>query len=175
MINPEPRYSLAMRALHWLVFLGALIAVAAIEVLDFFPKGSSARSTLFVIHQSAGLSVFVLMVLRLLARLSTHAPTPVPGPKLLQRTAGITHGILYLLMFAMPVLGVLALALGGKPVEVFGMTLPVFLTEHDALAHLAKDIHESGATFVYIFVGLHAAAALWHEFVMKDGVLRRML
>lgn len=115
------------------------------------------------------------MVLRLLARLSTHALTPVPGPKLLQRASEITHGILYLLMFAMPVLGVLALALGGEPVEVFGTTLPIFLTQHYALAHLAEDIHESGATFVYIVVGLHAAAALWHEFVMKDGVLRRML
>ncbi len=175
MMNLEPKYSLATRTLHWLVFLGALIAVAAIEVHDLFPKGSSARTTLFVIHQSAGLSVFVLMGLRLLARFSTHALAPVPGPKLLQRASDITHGILYLLMIAMPVLGVLALALGGKPVEVFGMTLPLAFAKHDALAPLAKEIHESGATFVYIFVGLHAAAALWHEFVMKDGVLSRML
>lgn len=175
MMNLEPKYSLAMRILHWLVFLGTLIAVAAIELQDFFPKGSSARTTLFVIHQSAGLSVFALMVLRLVARLSTHALAPFPGPKLLQRASKITHSILYLLMFAMPVLGVMALALGGKPVEAFGMTLPLVLANHDALAHLAKEIHETGATFVYIFVGLHAAAALWHEFVMRDGVLRRML
>ncbi|WER47706.1 cytochrome b/b6 domain-containing protein [Cupriavidus sp. WKF15] len=85
-----------------------------------------------------------------------------------------THGILYLLMFAMPVLGVLAVAWAGEPFEAFGMTWPLFLGQHDGFAHLAKYIHESGATLVYIFVGLHAAAALWHEFVMKGGVLRRM-
>lgn len=174
-MNAEPRYNLAMRTLHWLVFLAALIAVVAIEVHDFFPKGSLARTTLFSIHQSAGLCVFALMLLRLLARIATPVPEPVPGSKLLHRIAGLTHGILYLLMFAMPVLGVLALAWGGEPIDAFGMRLPLFLGKQDGFAHLAKDIHESGATLVYIFVGLHAAAALWHEFVKRDGVLRRML
>ncbi|SDP77923.1 cytochrome b561 [Ralstonia sp. 25mfcol4.1] len=173
-MNAEPRYTLAMRVLHWLVFLAALIAVAAIEILDVFPKGSLARAALFEIHQSAGLSVFALMLLRLLARLMTPVPSPVPGPNLLRRIGGLTHGILYLLMFVMPVLGVLAVAWSAEPIRAFGMTLPSFLAEHDKLAHLAGDVHESGATLVYIFVGLHATAALWHAFVMKDGVLRRM-
>uniref|UniRef100_UPI003F498030 cytochrome b n=1 Tax=Cupriavidus yeoncheonensis TaxID=1462994 RepID=UPI003F498030 len=174
-MNADLRYTFAMRTLHWLIFLLALFAVSAIEVHDLFPKGSLARTILFEIHQSAGLSVFALMVLRLLARLVTNIPPPVPGPRLLQRIAGLTHGILYLLMFAMPVLGVLAVAWAGEPIEAIGMTLPLFLGKNDGLALLAKDIHESGATLVYIFVGLHAAAALWHQFVMKDGVLRRML
>ena len=86
-----------------------------------------------------------------------------------------THGVLYLLMVGMPILGVLALAWGGKPIQPFGLTLTLPLLQDKSLASLSKEVHESGATLVYIFVGLHAAAALWHEFMLKDRLLRRMI
>jgi len=72
-------------------------------------------------------------------------------------------------------LGLLALALAGKPIQPFGLNLTLALAQDKSLAHLAKEIHESGATVVYIVVGLHAAAALWHEFILKDRLLRRMI
>lgn len=116
------------------------------------------------------------MVLRLLTRLGgLHAPAPAPGPQLLQRAARLTHGVLYVLMVGMPVLGVLAIAWSGKPIQPFGLVLTLPLTQDKTLASLAKEVHESGATLVYIFVGLHAAAALWHEFILKDRLLRRMI
>ncbi len=174
-MQSELKYSFTMRALHWLVVLAVLIAVVAIEIMDFFPKGSAERATLFIVHQTAGLSVFALMVLRLLARVATQAPPPVPGTPLVQLAARLTHGALYVLMVGMPVLGLLALAWGGKPIQPFGLNLPLALTQDKTLAHWSKEIHESGATLVYIAVGLHAAAALWHEFILKDRLLRRML
>ncbi|WP_112187874.1 cytochrome b [Ralstonia sp. GX3-BWBA] len=174
-MQSEPKYSLTMRSLHWLVVLAVLIAVVAIEIMDFFPKGSAERAALFMVHQTAGLSVFALMVLRLLARVGTQAPPPVPGTPLVQLVARLTHGVLYVLMVGMPVLGLLALALAGKPIQPFGLNLTLALAQDKSLAHLAKEIHESGATVVYIVVGLHAAAALWHEFILKDRLLRRMI
>ena len=174
-MQSELKYSFTMRALHWLVVLAVLIAVVAIEIMDFFPKGSAERATLFIVHQTAGLSVLALMVLRLLARVGTQAPPPVPGTPLVQLAARLTHGALYALMVGMPVLGLLALAWGGKPIQPFGLNLPLALTQDKTLAHWSKEIHESGATLVYIAVGLHAAAALWHEFILKDRLLRRMM
>jgi cytochrome b561 len=174
-MQSELKYSFTMRALHWLVVLAVLIAVVAIEIMDFFPKGSAERATLFIVHQTAGLSVLALMVLRLLARVATQAPPPVPGTPLVQLAARLTHGALYVLMVGMPVLGLLALAWGGKPIQPFELNLPLALTQDKTLAHWSKEIHESGATLVYIAVGLHAAAALWHEFILKDRLLRRML
>lgn len=171
----EPKYSVVMRLLHWLVALAVLITVVAIEILDFFPKGSAARAAVFVVHQTAGLSVLALMVLRLFTRWGTAAPPPVPGSPLLQRAARLTHGALYALMVGMPILGVLALAWGDKPIQPFGLTLTLPLAEDKTLAHWSKEVHESGATLVYIAVGLHAVAALWHEFVLKDRLLRRMI
>ena len=174
-MQSELKYSLTMRSLHWLVVLAVLIAVVAIEIMDVFPKGSAERAALFTIHQTAGLSVLALMVLRLLARLGTEAPPPVPGSLFMQRAARLTHGALYVLMGGMPVLGVLALAWAGKPIQPFGITLTLPLTQDKALGSVFKEVHESGATFVYIVVGLHAAAALWHEWVLKDRLLRRMM
>ncbi|MEF9385632.1 cytochrome b [Ralstonia solanacearum species complex bacterium KE056] len=171
----EPKYSLPMRSLHWLVFLATLIAVVTIEILDFFPKGSATRVALFTAHQTAGLSVLALMVLRLLTRLGAEVPAPVPGPQLLQRAARLMHGVLYMLMVGMPVLGVLAIAWTGKPIQPLGLALTLPLAQDKTLASLAKEVHESGATLVYIFVGLHVAAALWHEFILKDRLLRRMI
>lgn len=80
-----------MRSLHWLVVLAVLIAVATIEILDFFPKGSAARVALFMVHQIAGLSVLALMVLRLFARWGTQAPPPVSGSVLMQRAVQLTQ------------------------------------------------------------------------------------
>jgi cytochrome b561 len=174
-MQSELKYSFTMRALHWLVVLAVLIAVVAIEIMDFFPKGSAERATLFIVHQTAGLSVLALMVLRLLARVATQAPPPVPGTPLVQLAARLTHGALYVLMVGMPVLGLLALAWGGKPIQPFGLNLPLAFTQDKVLAHWSKEIHESGATLVYVAVGLHAAAALWHEFILKDRLLRRMM
>ena len=174
-MQSELKYAPALRALHWLVVVAVVIAVAAIELLDAFPKGSAPRVALFMVHQTAGLSVLALMVLRVFARLGTQAPPPVPGSLLMQRAARITHGALYVLMVGMPILGVLALAWAGKPIQPFGITLTLPVTQDKALASVFKEVHESGATFVYIAVGLHAAAALWHEFILKDRLLRRML
>lgn len=174
-MHSEPKYPLVMRSLHWLVLLAVAIAVASIEIHDFFPKGSAARDAVFVIHQTAGLSVLALMVLRVLARLSTQAPPPVPGSLLMQRAARLTHGALYVLMVGMPILGVLALAWAGKPIQPFGLSLSLPVAQDKPLGSLLKEVHESGATVVYIVVGLHAAAALWHEFILKDRLLRRML
>lgn len=174
-MNVEPKYTLSVRALHWLVFIAASIAVAAIEVHDLFPKGSTTRDALFMVHQSAGLTVLVLMVLRLAARLAKTVPVPLPGPDSQQRMAALMHGALYLLMIGMPTLGSLAVVWSGESLDLFGTTLALPVAERGGLAHFAKEAHEVGATLVYILVGLHAAAALWHEFVMKDGILRRML
>jgi len=174
-MQSELKYSPTMRALHWLVVLAVSIAVVAIEIMDVFPKGSAERAALFIVHQTAGLSVLALMVLRLLARVGTQAPPPVPGTPPVQLAARLTHGALCVLMVGMPVLGLLALAWGGKPIQPFGLNLPLALMQDKTWAHWSKETHESGATLVYIAVGLHAAAALWHEFILKDRLLRRMV
>ncbi|MFD2756605.1 cytochrome b [Comamonas terrae] len=167
-------YSRPLVLLHWLVFVAAALAVAAIEIKGFFPKGSPERAQMAVWHESFGLAVLLLMTLRLAVRASTGVPPLPPGPRWMETSARAMHWLLYLLMLAMPVLGVLAVAWSGKPVPFFGASWMLPLTVDAPLGRSLKNIHEAGANLVFAAVGLHAAAALWHQFVLKDGLLRRM-
>ena len=160
--------------LHWLVFVAAALAVAAIEIKGFFPKGSPERAQMTLWHESFGLAVLLLMTLRLVVRASVKVPPLPPGPRWMEVSAQAMHWLLYLLMLAMPVLGVLALAWSGKHVPFFGASWTLPLTVDVPLGRSLKNIHEAGANLVFAAVGLHAAAALWHQFVLKDGLLRRM-
>ena len=160
--------------LHWLVFAAAALAVAAIEIKGLFPKGSPERAQMTLWHESFGLAVLLLMTLRLVVRASVRVPPLPPGPRWMELSAQAMHWLLYLLMLAMPVLGVLALAWSGKPVPFFEASWTLPLTVDVPRGRSLKNIHEAGANLVFAAVGLHAAAALWHQFVLKDGLLRRM-
>lgn len=93
----------------------------------------------------------------------------------MQRLAQMTHLILYVLMLAMPILGIATVLYSGKSIAFYGLDLHSPLQGNQPLSRLLKDVHETGATFVYIAVGLHAAAALWHQFVVRDHIFRRVL
>lgn len=160
--------------LHWLVFVAAALAVAAIEIKGFFPKGSPERGQMTALHEGFGLVVLLLMTLRIAVRATVKVPQLPPGPRWMTVSAHAMHWLLYALMLAMPVLGVLALGWSGKPVAFFGASWMLPLVVDVPLGRSIKDIHEAGANLVFAAVGLHAAAALWHQFVLKDGLLQRM-
>ncbi len=171
----DQRYNAVLRTLHWLVLLAVVLAVLTIELQDIYAKGTPGRLFLRTSHYAAGFSVLVLMTLRLLTRGLSHAPAPVPGARWMQTSARLTHLALYGLMIAMPILGIASVLLAGKPVDLYGFVLVPPFGADAVLSRSLKNIHETGATFVYILVGLHAAAALWHQFVLKDNIFRRVL
>jgi cytochrome b561 len=75
----------------------------------------------------------------------------------------------------MPLLGWLALSAKAKVIPFFGLYLPALLAPDKALGHSLGEIHETIGTIGYYLIGLHAAAALFHHYVMRDDALRRML
>ena len=160
--------------LHWLVLAAAALAVAAIEIKGFLPKGTPGRTQATALHESLGLVVLLLMTLRLAVRLGCRVPPLPPGPRWLAFSAYAMHGLLYALMLAMPILGLLALGWSGKPIPFFGASWSLPLAVNAQLGRAIRDIHEAGANLVFAAVGLHAAAALWHQFALGDGLLRRM-
>lgn len=174
--NTPSRYRTATIALHWLM-LALLVAVyACIELRELFPRGSATRDALKTWHFMLGLSVFVLIWLRLALRFS--APTPPispPPPRWQQLAAGAVHLALYALMVGMPIGGWLILSAEAKPVPFFGLTLPPLVAPDKAFAHFIEDIHVTVGTIGYWLIGLHAAAAVFHHHVMRDDTLLRML
>lgn len=170
------RYGKLTIALHW--FMLALLAAvyACIELRELFPRGSDPRNLLKTWHFMLGLSVFALVWVRLAARLRGGTPPITPPPAALQALAAkVVHVALYALMIAMPIGGWLILSAEGEPVPFWGLTLPPLVGPNEGLAELIEEIHETAGTVGYWLIGLHAAAALFHHYVLRDDTLRRML
>lgn len=170
------RFSPPTVAIHWLMLLLLAAVYAAIELRGIFPKGSAERDAIKALHFMLGLSVLLLLALRVGARLAGSTPPIVPAPPRWQTGAAhALHGALYLLMLVLPLLGWLILSAAGKPIPFFGAELPPLLAADKALASQIKEVHETLATFGYVLIGAHAAAALFHHHFMGDNTLRRML
>jgi len=170
----EERYGAVSIALHWLMLLLIVAVYAAIELREAFPRGSEPREALKTWHFMLGLSAFGLVWLRMAARLVWAAPHS-EGPALQQLAAKATHLALYIFMIAMPVAGWVILSAEAKPIPFFGFELPALVGENKQLAEGAEEIHELGGTIGYWLIGIHAAASLFHHYVLRDRVLAKML
>jgi cytochrome b561 len=167
---PRP-YSRLSIGLHWLM-LALLVAVyATILLRQEFPRGSDMRTALKAWHFSLGLSVFGLVFLRAFAR-SMHKRVREKG--LGAWIPRVMHLALYAFLIAMPLMGWMTLSAEGDPVRLFGLSLPPLVAPDRALAGRIEDLHEAVGVIGYWLVGLHAAAALVHHYLLRDDTLRRM-
>lgn len=170
------RYSGVSIVLHWLMVLLFVAVYSAIELREYFPKGSEPREALKSLHFTLGLSVFVLVWLRIAARIAWPAPAAMaPSGAARRMLPAIVHLALYGIMIGMPLAGWLILSAEAKPVPFFGMTLPPLVGTNEALAEQVEEAHELVGTVGYYLIGLHALAALVHHYLLRDKVLRRML
>ena len=174
--NTTDRYGSLSIAMHWVMLLLLIGVYACINLREAFPRGSDLREGLKMWHFMLGLAVFALVFLRMAIRLAGASPRIQPEPVAWQtRLAGLMHLALYAFMIAMPLLGWLTLSAAGKPIPFFGLHLPALLGVDKALAGSLEEIHETIGTLGYYLIGLHAAAALFHHYVVRDNTLLRML
>lgn len=172
----ESRYSKVSITLHWLMLVLLVLVYTTIEFRGVFPKDSDGRALLKALHFMLGLSVFVLVWLRLFARSRGAAPQIVPAaPRWQALLATLMHGALYVFMLTMPILGWLLVSAAGHSVWFYGLELAPLIDADPALAKQIKGWHVLGGTLGYWLVGLHAVAGLYHHYVMRDNTLRRML
>lgn len=170
------RYGKLTIVLHWLMAALIAAAYAFIELRELFPKGSEPRDAMKALHFMFGLSVLLLVLPRLVARLSSPKPLITPEPPAWQQTAArLAHVGLYILMLAMPLAGWLLLSAAGKPIPFFGLHLPALIEPNKDLAEFIKELHETGGEIGYFLIAIHALAALYHHYVQHDDTLRRMI
>ncbi len=166
------RYDARTILLHWTT-AGLVVALWALgQTIDWFPKGTlriGARGT----HILLGVVLAAVLVARIRWRLSGGARLPSAEPAWLGRAAKLGHGLLYLLLVAAVLLGVANVWVRGD--NIFNLfTVPAFDPGNKALRHQVGDLHEWAANLLGGLALLHAAAALFHHQVLKDGVLLRM-
>ncbi|RKQ39563.1 cytochrome b561 [Enterobacter sp. R1(2018)] len=168
------KYTSLQITLHWLVFLLIVGAYCAMELKGFFPR--SYRPTINAIHVTCGLSVLVLMVVRLLVRIKYRAPaiTPKPHPAI-TGLSHLVHTIIYLMFIVLPIFGFLTVYFKGHDWSVLGIPMPHAPELDEDRQFTVKEIHEFIANTGYFVIGIHAFAALFHHYIWKDNTLLRML
>lgn len=174
------RYTPLAIALHWLLGL-AIVGMFAVGLYMTDLPFSPQRLKLYNWHKWAGVTVLTLSVLRLLWRF-THRPPALPAriaqamPTWQTRVHHATHGLMYALFFAVPLMGWAYSSAAGFPIVWFGqIALPDLLPVNKELAELIKPLHKLLALALVGLAGLHIAAALKHQFIDRDGLVSRML
>lgn len=170
------RYDGATIALHWATAGVVALAYTFVELRELFPRGTPERAFMRQAHFSLGLTVLLLVLVRIGVRLRRPAPPITPAPPAVQRAvARGAHLLLYLFLLGMPLAGWLLLSWRGDPVPWFGLTLPALAGEDEALGKWLRGWHGDIGRAAYVLIGLHALAALWHHRVRRDDTLQRML
>lgn len=172
------RYAAPARGFHWITAaLVAVIIVVGLWIAYFRPEEEAFKLRLYNIHESFGVIVWVLTLMRLAYRLR-HPPPPLPAdtPAAIRVAAHVSHVALYMLLLTLPVIGFLATNAWGFPLSVFGvLPLPSPVGKDEELAKILALLHRIGALSIIALIGAHLAGVLYHTFIRRDGLLRRML
>jgi cytochrome b561 len=180
------RYSSGARFFHWLFVLLFLAQVPAgiamvvpAQLGDFQALPGVEQSSidaLFIFHKGLGAVLIVVVLARVLWRL-THRPPPFPDtmPPLEQRIARQTHWAMYLLMLLVGATGYVHVIGLGFPIEMLNaLGVPPLLPRMEGLAVASSFIHRFSVFVLTGVVGVHVAEVLRHHWVVKDGILGRM-
>ena len=175
--KPQPkagRFDRISIAVHWLTVVLVATQFATAWLLNL---GGSDASRILLVHRSIGILTWVVVVLRLIWR---HAfaylpPFPVSMPKLQQWIAKLNEYGLYGLLLVQPLTGLGNTLLHGRPFALFVWQVPKWLAPDKSISLLFQSLHELAAWLLLALIGIHAAAALFHGLILRDGVLQRML
>ncbi|MCW2283971.1 cytochrome b561 [Rhodoblastus acidophilus] len=172
------RYNAPAQALHWITAALIFITLALAWVMTNMPDDAPTRGLLFTLHKSFGITIFALVIVRIVWRGRHPAPPLAARLSRWDRSASVaSHMLLYLLLIVMPISGYMMSAAGAHPISFFGLfNLPISATKDEAAEHAAFFVHVGVLQWVlYALVLLHVGAALWHVIMRRDGVLDRML
>jgi cytochrome b561 len=168
------RYNRLAILFHWVMAALIFYAAAAILIADDLPRGAF-RDLIKTTHNSVGAVVLLLLVLRIVWRMvSTAPPMPAGMTTQQQRLARMAHLGLYGLTAMVPLLGLATLFLRGRGLEFGLFSIASPLAANRTLSRSIKEVHELVAYALLGLVAFHVAAALWHQFIKRDGLMARM-
>ena len=167
------RYSGGAIAFHWSMAVLILVVGTLGLLHDSWPKGT--QSFWINLHALIGLLVFALLLARLAWR-ARHPPPPLPPETgaLSRRLSRPVHAFMYGLLFVIPLFGIVTFIWHGRVFDLGLFKIDFGVRKNPAIFHPTEDIHGYLAYALFALAGIHIAAALWHQFVRRDHLLRRM-
>jgi cytochrome b561 len=175
-MNPPDTYTPTAIRLHWLLAI-AIVGTFAVGFYMHDLPLSPDKLKIYSWHKWAGVTIFLLVWVRLAWRLCHRPPAPPAGmPAWQQHVAEAVHGLFYILMLAVPLSGWLMSSAKGFQTVWFGvLPLPDLLQKNPELGDLLKAVHQWLNFTLAGLVLVHVAAAFKHHFIDRDDVLKRML
>lgn len=172
----DQRYDAVFRLFHWAVVALLVMQISTKLVLPYvLPK--SAEGSINAWHISLGTTILFLMVLRLAWRLTHEVPpSPADLPVWMRMVSRGTHYAFYAVLVVMPLFGWAAASAYGAPVRLFGLiTLPALGGKDIARGEAIGDMHGALAVVLLVLMAAHISGVLYHAFIKRDGVARRMM
>lgn len=168
------RYGAVAIALHWAIAALALAQIALGWWMIQLPDRSGVQRDWFNLHKSIGITIGLLMLVRLAWRLQHRAPSlPASLPRWQAIAARVNHRLLYAALLAQPIVGYVGSSFTSYPIRYFGYTVPGWAWDSPPVKAACSAVHLGLACLIVALVALHIAAALVH-FARRDGVFERM-
>jgi cytochrome b561 len=176
MSDTADRYDRVQITLHWLIAAGILTMIVLGLFMVQLPRESelppgqeSVRAFWFLLHKSLGLTIAMFIVLRVGWRL-THKAPPLPDylPNWQQRVSRASHGLLYVLMVAMPLSGYAQSMFSKYPTKFWGIELPRLADASDSMREVFSEVHEVLAFTLIALLLIHIGAAIKHRLEGND-------
>ena len=171
-----PRYTSTAKFLHWLVAVAATAQLTlGLCMIQISATPPGPRAWWFNLHKSIGITLGVIILLRLAWRL-THPAPPLPEfiPAWQRTTAKLVHGALYVCMVVIPLSGYLGSSFTRYPILYFGHALPRWAAESPALKELCSRVHLTAVVVFITLIAIHVGKVLKHLIVDRDEVFQRM-
>ena len=171
--NTNVSYGSVAKVLHWLIFVLVFCMIVFGFLLSYVPKDYAAIA--YNTHKLTGLTILCLMVLRLLWALvnaKPQLPQYTPAWRLFVERS--IHFLMYAVLIGMPLSGWIGSMAAGRPPHLGSMSFDLPIDQDKAVSSSAFDIHTELAYIIIFLVAIHVLAAVYHHFVLKDNILRRM-
>lgn len=174
--NTATRYGSVAQFFHWLIFI-LVFCMLIIGYLMGDISDKTMRGQVVNAHKVIGVTILILMLLRLgWALINVKPQLPFQTPAWQQLVERLVHWALYIGLILMPLSGVIGAMAAGKPPHINEYSLSLPIAQNKELAKwMFAAIHQPLAIILIVLISLHVLAALYHHFIKRDDILRRML
>ncbi|MCM1001964.1 cytochrome b [Wolbachia pipientis] len=171
----DNKYSLGLRIIHWLMAVFIIGMLCSGFYMKSLPVSNEFKFSMYTIHKACGVTVFGLVVIRILFRAFTCIP-PLPASfsRFEINISKTVHFGLYALMILVPLSGYVMSSASGRGIKYF-FHIPLLISKNKELASAANGLHSILAYFIVFFIVLHILAALKHTLIDKQNIFKRII